>query len=158
MSPRQATALVLASCVLGLGCSDPRDAFHGVWEPASPLVESDVVAGEPVVALGHYGREVAGVVYYRVTGGSRFRQPCPCSFVDHLSYDSEAAKMKFETACDTQSQRHLWSLELVEDPTDGQPIIAASVNRADGQGPTDYLELRRVDTDIPARYKACPPD
>ena len=158
MSFHRVTAIAVVICGLGLGCSDPSDAFHGVWEPVSTPSETVVVNGEPLLALGHYGREAAGVMYYRVPGGSRFEQLCPCAFVEHLSYNAADTTMKFETACGDATSRHLWNLELLEDPADGQRTIAATVSYANGEGGIDYVEFQRIDSEVPSRFKACPPE
>lgn len=157
MNFRSAAAVGLAVCGLALGCSDPSDQFHGVWEATSLPADTVVVNGEPLMALGHYGREVSGIVYYRIPGGSRFDPACPCSYVEHLSYNADDSRMKFETGCEDASRR-LWSLELMQDATDGQPVIAATVRYADGQGSSDYMEFQRVDREVPTRQKACPPE
>lgn len=139
------------------GCSNPNEVFSGVWQPVEDG-EYIVIDGVPTLALGHFGREVAGVVYFNVPGGSLFRQPCACAFVDHLRYNADESTLEFESVCDGQPVAVLWNLELTDDPLTGETVLQADVRQADGLSVTDTITFRKVEDVVSDAQRACPPE
>ena len=136
------TFCALAALALGAagGCEDPNEMFTGRW--ASVLPESsagtDPFDGAPLLAIGHYGREVAGVAYFhQVQGGSSLEPGCRCAFIDHRGVDLDRSRLEFSSRFDvgelvgcSNPTRLDWSLTLQSSLTDDEreELLAAGAS------------------------------
>lgn len=147
--PLAVAALLAAACV------DPSTLFTGRW--VSEEHHDGVVRGTPVLALGHYGLEVAGVVYYLVKDGITYEAPCACAFVNHRSNDPGEGTLAFETVCDDVVAS--WRLALTSDPTTDETWLEGTVAPADGSTDGELtVRLRLEDTLVREEDKLCPPE
>ncbi len=153
-----ASSAAIPLVLLAVACSNPNDLFSGLWEPVSYNATSTIIDGVPTLALGQYGREVAGVVYFKVPGGSQFRQPCACAYVDHLRYVGDDATLDFETRCEGHSVATLWGLELLDSPATAEVTLIARFKRADAQSDLEEITFRRVQSFVDDAQTRCPPN
>lgn len=145
------------------GCSNPNDDFTGRWVSTrvdvtgQPVPYTGVIEGVPVLAIGHYGPEVAGITYYGVAGGSQLQELCPCAFVDHLRANTIDGALEFETQCSTASDAAYWKLTLRRDALDGETYLEGTVGRADGVGGSQQVSFRRESNEVVEADRQCPP-
>ncbi len=160
----------LATTVLGVAaltalwaapaCTDTSTIFSGRWESEdAPL--SGLVHGVPVLALGHYQSEIAGVAYFMASSatGTLFDADCPCAFVEHNTLDVDRGTVVFETQCDPDAPLIRWSLTRDEDGATGEVFLEGTIARSDGQeGPVEQVRLRRVREGLTDAERQCPPE
>ena len=63
-----------------MACEDPNKMFEGVWVSTDDAYDEleGALVGAPTLALGHYGRDLTGLVYFHeALGSSSFEQGCP---------------------------------------------------------------------------------
>ena len=143
----------------GAGCVDSSHIFSGRWESEDAPLQG-LLHGVPVLALGHYEREVAGVAYFMANSatGTLYDPACPCAFVEYNALDVDEGTLAFETQCDAASPLLLWALTRVEDAPSGDVFLEGTVSRSDGQpGPVIEVRLRRVETTVTDGERQCPP-
>ncbi len=138
------------------GCVDPNEMFSGRWEsrlePYSGLLE-----GAPVLALGHFGLEVAGVAYFKQQqpDGALYVEACPCSFIEHQDVDLEDARLAFSTSCGGPAQTLDWDLERVEEGS--EVVLQGALRAATGGGEAIGVELVLADEFLSEAERECPP-
>lgn len=152
--------LALVAILLGAaaapGCDDPNEVFTGRWESRLPPHEG-LVEGAPVLALGHFGREVAGVAYFKKLepGGAAYDEDCPCAFVEHQGIDLDTPRVSFSTECLASGVVLDWDLELVEDGEDR--LLEGTVTSALGGDVAVAVSLEKTEDFVLAEDKECPP-
>lgn len=149
------------------GCQDPNKMFEGVW--VSEAEPHDALGGElmgaPVLAIGHFGRNVTGVTYFRKFAYGEYTDHCSCAFIRQRAIDVvdvKEATMAFTTTCEnpedeTQSPvTLLWQLALSGESVDEQRLTG-TVRRADDQMTSEDVAFDRVSTIVEETQKQCPP-
>ena len=162
---RRATGVAVAAVLLALatlsgGCVDTSTIFSGRWESQGAPLDG-LLHGVPVLALGHYQREVAGVAYFMASSatGTRYEAACPCAFVEHNTLDLDLGTVVFETRCDDDAPLVRWSLTRVDDGANGEVFLEGTVARSDGQaGPVEHVRLLRVREGLTDEERQCPPE
>ncbi|MCB9727582.1 MAG: hypothetical protein H6744_02680 [Deltaproteobacteria bacterium] len=152
---RAALALVAASLAVwpSLSCDQVNSMFAGLWRSTLPAA-SGPFAGAPELAIGHYGREIAGVAYFKIVqGGSEYVAECPCAFIENKRVDLDARTVDFATKCDDLQLD--WSLTLREEGT--RRLLEGTVTRADGGPGSAEVQLERDDEFVRDEDKLCPP-
>lgn len=155
-----ALALALALASQAPGCTDTSTIFSGRWESQDAPLDG-LLHGVPVLALGHYGREVAGVAYFMASAatGTLFDTACPCAFVEYNTLNVDRGTLVFETQCDASAPLVRWSLTLTADAATGDPVLEGTVARSDGQeGPVEQVRLQRVREGLTDAERQCPPE
>lgn len=152
--------LMSASAV---ACDSPSSMFTGRWEQTT-RESVDPLGGWPVVAMGHYGDEVAGVTYLYEEGSIISYLPsCPCVWIDHYRVDLSRAEVQFTTRCEESAagmnQTLHWHLEFQVDDETGEELLVGTVAPEAGEVPTEpNLRLVRTQDGIVDKEKQCPPE
>ncbi|MEZ4265180.1 MAG: hypothetical protein R3F39_02290 [Myxococcota bacterium] len=158
--PRSLKRCVLAAALASLawwpaaGCDELNQMFTGLWRATS--VEADgLFEGSPELAIGHFGREVAGVAYFKIVqGGSQYVAECPCAFINHEQLDLDARTVRFSTTCDGSLVLD-WRLKLTSEGA--RRFLEGEVTRADGGPGTAVVRLERAEESVRDEEKQCPP-
>lgn len=161
---RKASVALLTVLVAGAGCDNPSTMFTGRWEPRVDEDPTGLLAGWPVVAMGQYGAEVAGVIFHMESPeGTSFSQGCPCSWLEHYRVDSAGREVQFTSQCappeaDLSGPKLRWRLSLEEDEETGEALLVGTVG-VDGADEDEAvpLTLVRVDDYLRDEDKRCPP-
>lgn len=126
--------------------------FAGRWA-STDVLQSSWLSGRPELAVGHFGPEVTGVVYFANAAGV-VTEPCPCAFLDHLSVDLDAERFRVtsELACD--GSVWLWDLSIETDVND-DVFLVGSVETTDGTERSLPLRLELIDRFIPEERRDC---
>jgi hypothetical protein len=136
-----------------VACEDLNQMFTGLWR-ASAASPGGPVEGAPELAIGHFGREVAGVAYFKiVAGGSEFVSACPCAFIEHQQLDLGRRTVRFATQCDG-GPRLDWRLELSIEGA--RRFLDGEVTRADGGPGSAQFRLERAEEFVRDAEKQCP--
>ena len=147
---------VLAAAFVGLmGCEDPNSMFSGRWASTSET-KGDLLEGVPELALGHFGLEVAGIVFYRIPGGALPVSDCPCSYVEHRWIDQDERRMEFSTSCGDVSTSLLWRLEIVDDADSDERHLVGKVTPADGSAGSADVKLLFETALLAPEDRQCP--
>ncbi|MCC6620657.1 MAG: hypothetical protein IT385_05355 [Deltaproteobacteria bacterium] len=142
---------VLAACSL-VACTDASRMFTGRWEATAP-VDQAWLDGRPELAIGHFGAELTGVVFYQDDYGVVEQADCPCAFIDQDRLDLDREEVVFETEhCDQPIL--IWSLARFEDD-DGDLFLVGRVGPS-GVTPVD-ITLSLTDTFVPEDLRECEP-
>lgn len=142
------------------GCEDPNSVFEGHWV-SNVEYSGTYFNGRPELALGHYGQEVAGVVYFK-TGqvGTGHVAGCPCGFVGRSSLDLDARRVVFNTVCETPGDEPAepldWILEIVDD--DGVRVLDGTVQLTSTGEQVEQVTLQLTTTTVSDSLKRCPPE
>jgi hypothetical protein len=153
----------LAVCTVLIGCEDPNEMFHGLWESTATSSEAPY-EGAPLIALGHYGLEVTGVAYFhQAIGQSKLVSDCPCAFVVHQGVDLDEKVVRFSTSfeampCEGDGTDLDWELVLGTDPLTEDKVFEGSVTSSDGSLAAFDVKLRRISRYISPAHRLCPPE
>ncbi len=146
-----ALALALSGALVG-GCEDVSRMFAGRWGSTNVL-QSEWLSGRPELAVGHYGPEVTGVVYFANAAGVVVG-PCRCAFLDHQSVDLAAERFRATTELDCDGSVWLWDLAVEVDDNDDL-FLVGTVETTDGTSRSLPLRLELIDRFVPEDRKAC---
>lgn len=157
-----ACALLCTALALG-GCDNPNTMFHGTWVSTVPPYEDALqgqLEGAPVLAMGHFGQEVAGVLYFRVdAAGPLLAAECECAFVDHQSIDLDARSVVFSTTCYhgelSPPEPLIWTLALQGGGFDADRVLSGTVRRL-GDDKVEPVELLLQVDFVLDEDKTCP--
>ena len=155
--------LALFSTVSGYGCDSPSSMFTGRWEQDTHETVSPL-GGWPVVAIGHYGHEVAGVTYLHEQGSLTSYLPgCPCVWIDHYRVDLSKAEVQFTTRCEeggvSPEQILNWHLTFEVDEETGDDLLVGTVSPESEEIPdVPNLRLIRTGDQLTEADKQCPPE
>jgi len=149
-----------------LGCEDPNKMFEGVWETTLP--EHDDLDGQlqgaPTLAIGHYGRDLPGLVYFHETlGASAFTLTCPCAVINQGigdTIDLDNRRVSFSTTCHDQTSETVsldWELLMGDESDPLDRTLAGTVQRSDGALGLVPVEFVRVSLEVEESDKQCPP-
>ncbi|MGM0574805.1 MAG: hypothetical protein ACQEXJ_03620 [Myxococcota bacterium] len=155
-APRLRAAWLAFACAAALGagaCDNPNEMFTGRWE--ADQAHDGVITGAPIVAMGHYGREVAGVVYFDLFPGGPPVEACPCAFIDRPEVDLDAREVEFDTTCPGAVPQR-WQLTLEERGDD--LVLVGTVRPADGSPDEVSVELVNKARFVGDEDKECPTD
>ncbi len=165
---RQAASLFLSGVLAcGLlattGCDNPNTMFHGTWVSTFPAYDGALVGqleGAPVLAMGHFGQEVAGVVYFRVdAAGPLLETDCECAFLEHQSIDFDTRSVVFSTSCYhgelSAPEPLIWTLTLVGEGLDSERELSGTVRRL-GDSHEELVQLLQQADFVLDEDKACP--
>ena len=123
--------------------------FGGVWETPDPFT-STLHAGKVSLAIGHFGREMTGVVHLLDEDGVEL-DACPCAFLEQEDLDLGArAFVLVSQRC--QDTRWIWRLAL---DTRGAVEVLAGTVEAQGAAETVPLRFELVDRFVSDSDKAC---
>ena len=122
-----ATLAWFFTVVLGLtACADASRRFTGVWRAVEPL-DSTWLTGRPELAIGHFGRELTGVVHFLDDNGLP-SQSCPCAFLDQRGLDLDLGTFVVTAeVCDAG----IWAFEATLDENGADPALEVTVYRTD---------------------------
>jgi hypothetical protein len=149
-------AFAVATLASGLtsGCDDLNEMFTGLWR-ATAVEAEGLFEGSPELAIGHFGREVAGVAYFKIVqGGSEYVASCPCAFINHEQLDLDARTVRFATVCDDGLALD-WRLTLSFEGS--RRFLDGEVTRADGGPGRAVVRLERSEESVRDSEKQCPP-
>lgn len=147
---------VLLVALLGLmGCEDPNSMFSGRWVSTTETGD-DLLEGVPELALGHFGLEVAGIVFYHMPGGAILASDCPCSYVEHRWIDQDERRLEFSTTCGDEASALLWRLEIVDDSDRDERLLVGKITPADGSAGSAEVELRFETSLLAPEDRQCP--
>jgi hypothetical protein len=133
------------------GCDDPDKMFEGRWESVTVVEGSSFLAGRPELSIGHYGRELTGVVRFLDRNGLA-TDGCACAFIEHQRVDLERERFVAITEhCDGQAW--IWELTRIEDDDDTD-VLEGTVVPAAGGEPV-FLSLRLVDEFVSDERREC---
>lgn len=115
---------------LGLtACADASRRFTGVWR-ATESLDAAWLTGRPELAIGHFGRELTGVVHFLDDNGLPVSS-CPCAFLDQRDLDLELGTFVVTAeVCDAG----VWAFEATLDEDGADPALEVSVYRTDASG------------------------
>ena len=163
-------ALVLLSSLLGAACDSPSTMFTGRWETLEIEASDGLFEGSPVVALGQYGAEVAGVLYHlKSPGSTTFNEDCPCAWLQHHRVNEAEKEVQFTTICQppeatfTGPRLH-WRLRLEDDERDEEEIVVdgllVGTVRIDGAPEDEGIPVSfvRIYDYLASADKRCPPE
>lgn len=123
--------------------------FGGVWETQEPFT-STLHTGKVALALGHFGREMTGVVHL-LDGDGIELDTCPCAFLDQEELDLTARTFVLVSQrC--QEARWIWRLAL---DTRGDAEVLAGTVEEQGTALQVPLRLELVDRFVPDEEKEC---
>lgn len=71
------------------GCLDRSTMFEGLWISVDD-VELGWIDGQVELAIGHFGAELTGVVYFLESDGIQPDSDCGCRFIDNKSTNLDA--------------------------------------------------------------------
>ena len=164
-------AIVVASVTL-VGCEDPNKMFEGVWT-TDTVFESELeghLVGTPMLAIGHYGLEMTGLVYFRASDG-QFTDSCPCALIKGDiagAVDFDDGRVSFTSACletagsgdagsvdFSQAQQVSWELTLGDEPDPDERTLTGTVSRA---GQSESVVFKRSLREVPDAQRMCPPE
>jgi hypothetical protein len=155
---RRALAVTLTA-LAATACEDPNEVFTGRWE-ATEVASVGLYEGAPLLAIGHYGREVAGVVFFRsAPGGSENTDVCPCAYVDHQRLNLSTREVVFRTdPCSATGSAALdWHLAIVDDDETGERHLEGQVRWADGTPGEESVRLLQTETFVRDEDRICEP-
>jgi len=139
------------ACAL-VACTDASRRFSGRWEATAALDEA-WLDGRPELAIGHFGAELTGVVWYNDDYGVVPQAACPCAFIDQDRIDLDDGSFVITTErC--AGPVLVWTLASVEDD-DGEVALEGEVGPS-GVQPV-AIKLERTDTFVPDDVRACDP-
>ncbi len=141
--------------------------FEGVWvsEEAPFDALGGQLVGAPVLAVGHFGRNVTGVAYLRKFASGEYTDSCSCAYIEQRDIDVvdlERQTVAFTTTCEDPDpagdppETLVWQLTLSGDLVDEQ-LLVGTVRRADQSSAHVDITLGRVSTSVEATQKQCPP-
>ena len=162
-------SLFLAACVvLCTGCEDPNKMFEGVWTTDESFddLEGQFV-GTPMLAIGHFGLDLTGLVYFQADPG-KYTQACPCALINRElgpPVDFDARQISFVTSCleavdpdeGTSSFSDLslaWDLTMGDEPDPEERTLSGEVRFG---GESIPVHFERIRLDVPEERKQCPP-
>ena len=160
-------ALIAASLTLGVcfgaGCQDPSTLFTGVWT-AEAFDSEGLLPGVPRLAIGHYGPEATGVVYFHPAVGASERVAlCPCAFLDARSANPDTGVLQLTTQVDpalcgawSGPVALDWTFKLGSDPESGDVLLLAELRASDGSGAVSTVTLVRETTGVAQALRECP--
>ncbi len=123
--------------------------FGGVWETPEPFT-SALYAGKVSLAIGHFGREMTGVVHLLDKDGFEL-DACPCAFLEQEDLDlGTRAFVLVSQRC--QDVRWIWRLVL---DTRGPVEVLTGTVEAQGAAETVPLRLELVDRFVSDQDKEC---
>lgn len=136
------------------GCDNLNEMFTGLWK-ATSVDAAGLFEGSPELAIGHFGREVAGVAYFKIVqGGSEYVVSCPCAFINHEQLDLGARTVQFATVCDSGLGLD-WRLTMSSEGS--RRFLDGEVTRADGGPGRAVVRLERTEDSVRDAEKQCPP-
>lgn len=153
LSPRRARAAGLIAAPLLLAtCSNASHMFSGMWTTEATL-DAEWFAGRPMLALGHFGPEITGVVWF-LDAESLPDTACPCAFVDQQDVDlADRRFVATTTLCDGQT-RLIWQLEY--DDAGADPRLVGDVRlAADDTYPPLAVSFVLDDEFVPDERREC---
>jgi hypothetical protein len=132
------------------GCIDASSMFTGRWKYEGTAIDQSWLQGAPVLAIGHFGEELTGVVRFEDNVGIDIDPACPCAFLDHVSLSlSREEFVSTSVGCDGTVL--VWDLML---DTGGQePVLEGTVT---GAGESVAVRLVQTGVFIRAAEKDCP--
>ena len=136
--------------MITVGCEDPNKIFGGTWR-SWQLPNRTLYNGSPVLMVGHYGQEVAGLIrFHRAPGASALDQECPCGYIERGVANVDTLRVKFTTGCagNPDAPKVDWSLYIFDDAD--ERFLKGEVMASDGQGDAEEVELK-LDEDSPIR-------
>ncbi len=126
--------------------------FSGVWRSEEGIA-AEWLAGQPELAIGHYGPELTGVVHYLDDAGVAL---CECAFIEQLDVDLDGATFEATTDAPCGEGLLIWSLTLDEDGAD--PRLVGSVRHRLDQVHSEPIAVSFLldDTFVPDDKRVCP--
>ena len=152
--------------VCAAGCEDPNKMFEGVWETTFPAHDDldGQLQGAPTLAIGHYGRDLTGLVYFHETlGASAFTLTCPCAIISQGigdTIDLDNRRVSFSTTCHDQTSETVsldWDLTMGDESDPEDRSLTGTVQRSDGGPDAVPVEFLRVSLEVEESDKQCPP-
>jgi len=147
---RASVAVLLLSLA---ACQDPSRMFTGRWEAMEVVTSDWLPDGLPELAIGHFGPELTGVVWYLdengLLGGG---DGCPCSFIDHRSVNL-TTRVFTATTTHCSGDVWIWRMERVDD--EEELLLVGTVSDPSHTGREEVITLRLVDRFIPEERKRC---
>lgn len=156
---------LIALAAVVCACEDPNTIFHGKWvsqlAPYEAALEGEL-DGAPIVAMGHYGQEVAGIVYFHVDQrGPLLEESCACAYIEHQTLDLDARKVVFSTECAEGAAPDprvlIWTLALEGSGFDEDRALHGTVRLGDGAPGQVDVSLLRQSAFVLEEDKQCPP-
>jgi hypothetical protein len=162
------SALAFSLCQV-TACEDPNKMFQGIWTTNDAYADLDAhFVGTPMLAIGHYGLEMTGLVYFRA-GDGEFTSTCPCALIKGDiggAVDFDDGRVSFTTSCleavDPETGAGVfsdasvsWELDLGDEPDPDERTLTGLVSRA---GESVQVQFERSLRDVPSEQRMCPPE
>lgn len=148
------------------GCEDPNKMFEGVWKADGSLPD----LGEPVLAIGHFGLDLTGLVYFQPAPG-KYDSTCPCALIEQDigdTIDFDGREISFISSClesfdpntGTRTFSDLsfsWSLTMgEEEPDPGARTLWGQVVKPESE--PAQVQFTRSSLSVSDKLKQCPPE
>lgn len=107
-------------------CSNASHMFSGMWRVEAAL-DSDWLAGRPLLALGHFGPEITGITWF-LDAESLPDTDCLCAYVDQQDVDLDERRFVATTTLCDGTTRLIW--QLAYDDAGADPRLVGDVRIA----------------------------
>ncbi len=166
--------LCTVSCVSVSACEDPNKMFEGVWRSTTEAYDDldGAMVGAPTLAIGHYGQDLTGLVYYKAAlNASAYTETCQCALIEQSStrqpIDFVERRINFTSLCHEYTQAEPedsevvsldWTLTMGDEPELMDRTLVGTVRRSDGEKGEVTVQFKRVSLLVAEADKQCPPE
>ncbi len=134
-----------------VACDDPSKMFEGRWESVGVVEDSEFLGGRPELSIGHYGRELTGVVRFLDRNGL-VTGDCACAFIEQQRVELEFERFVAVTErCN--GDVWIWELERIVDVDDLEFLEGTVVRAVGGVGTS--VRFRLADEFVSDERREC---
>lgn len=137
------------------GCDNLNERFTGLWliadenEAAPPWLSEGVI-----LALGHYGPDLTGVVHFRDLNGLRL-STCACTFFESSRVDASSGRLSGYSKGCNPDETVIWQLSIEDE--EEPAYLQASVSLASSPQARTTFRLIRSQEFVATEWRACTP-